>query len=139
MPGNNKFYTLKGYALLEDSAITTSMEDYLEMIFRIYSNGEIVRIGILAERLNVTPSSATKMVSNLKKQGLVLYEKYGHIQLTNTGEELGSYLVFRHDVLHQFLCLINKSDNELEQVEKIEHFINKKTVQNIKRLLDDLL
>ena len=136
MSENNRFYTLKGYAMMENNAITSSMEDYLEMIYRIRSAGETVRIGALAEMLNVRPSSASKMVSNLKKHGLVSSEKYGYIKLTDAGSELGKYLVFRHDTLHRFLCYINQSDNELEQVEKIEHFINAKTIGNIEKLLD---
>jgi len=139
MPENNKFYTLKGYTLLENNTITSSMEDYLEMIYRIHQSGEVVRIGVLAERLNVKPSSATKMVDNLKKHGLVASEKYGYIQLTDSGYKLGNYLIFRHDTLHNFLCYINRSSDELEQVEKIEHFINVETVNNIKMLLDSLM
>ena len=131
----DKFYTLKGYALLENNAITTSMEDYLEMIYRIHITGEPVRIGVLAEKLNVKPSSATKMVDNLKAHGLVLSEKYGYVKLTDSGIKLGEYLMFRHDTLHEFLCFINSSTNELEQVEKIEHFINPETVNNIRKLV----
>ena len=138
MSDDNRFYTLKGYALLEGNAVTSSMEDYLEMIYKIHAAGEAVRVGAVAEKLNVKPSSATKMVSNLKKQGLVSSEKYGYIQLTEAGIELGKYLVFRHDILHRFLCYINRSDNELEQVEKIEHFFNMETVENIKKLLNNL-
>ena len=138
MPDGDKFYTLKGYALLEDNIITSSMEDYLEMIYRIHATGEIVRVGVVAGRLNVKPSSATKMVDNLKHQGLVISEKYGYIQLTQAGLELGQYLVSRHEALHRLLCYINQSENELEQVEKIEHFINMETVENIKKLLDEL-
>ena len=138
MSDNNKFYTLKGYSLLEGNAITSSMEDYLEMIYRIHSSGEFVRIGALAESLNVKPSSASKMVNNLKQQGLVSSEKYGYIKLTEAGSVFGKYLVFRHDTLHRFLCYINQSDDELEQVEKIEHFVNPKTVENIRMLIDGL-
>ena len=138
MSESNKFYTLKGYALQETSPITSSMEDYLEMIYRIYKTGEAIRIGAIAQKLNVKPSSASKMVANLKSQSLVSSEKYGYVKLTDEGISLGQYLVFRHDTLHRLLCYINQSDNELEQVEKIEHFINAETVQNIKRLLDSL-
>ena len=138
MLDDNKFYTLKGYALLDDSSVTASMEDYLEMIYRIHSDGEAVRIGVLAENLNVKSSSATKMVSNLKKEGLVSSEKYGYVKLTAAGVELGKYLVFRHDIIHRFLCYINQSQNELKQVEMIEHFINVETVMNINKLLDEL-
>jgi len=136
MPERNRFYTLKGYALLEGNAITSSMEDYLEMIYRIHLRGDPVRIGALAGSLNVKPSSATKMVNNLKKQGLVTSEKYGYIKPTDAGVELGKYLVFRHETLHRLLCYINQSSNELEQVEKIEHFINVETILNIKKLLE---
>jgi len=138
MSENNRFYTLKGYALLESNSVTPSMEDYLEMICRIHASGETVRIGVLAERLNVKPSSASKMVKNLKEHGLVASEKYGYIALTDAGRALGNYLIFRHDTLHRFLCYINQSENELAQVEKIEHFINAETVENINKLLDAL-
>ncbi|MCL2362795.1 MAG: metal-dependent transcriptional regulator [Defluviitaleaceae bacterium] len=134
----NKFYTLKGYALQEGKSITSSMEDYLEMIYRIHIGGDAVRIGALAKSINVKPSSASKMVDNLRKEGLVISEKYGYIKLTDAGIELGRYLVFRHETLHRFLCYINQSNNELEQVEKIEHFINVQTIMNIQKLLDEL-
>ncbi|MCL2363466.1 MAG: metal-dependent transcriptional regulator [Defluviitaleaceae bacterium] len=134
----SQFYTFKGYALLDANAITASMEDYLEMAYRLHSHGAPIRVKSLAENLNVKPSSATKMVANLKKQGLATSERYGNIQLTPDGLEMGSYLVFRHDIIHDLLCHINQSANELEQVEKIEHFINPATVMNIKRLLDKL-
>ena len=138
MPENSGFYTLKGYSLIEGKAITSSMEDYLEMIYRIHAAGETVRIGAVSEMLHVKPSSASKMVENLKSQGLVSAKKYGNIILTNEGIELGKYLVFRHDTIHRLLCYINQTENELEQVEKIEHFINPGTVENINRLLDKL-
>ena len=138
MYDDNKFYTLKGYALLEGNSITASMEDYLEMIYRIHISGDAVRVGAVAESLNVKPSSASKMVANLKKQGLVSSEKYGYIKLTEEGDKLGKYLVLRHDTLHRLLCYINNSDNELEQVEKIEHFIDMRTVGNIRRFLDGI-
>jgi len=133
---SSQFYTLKGYALLEANAITTSMEDYLEMAYRLHTKGQPIRIGTLADNLNVKPSSATKMVANLKKQGLVTSERYGYIQLTPAGVEMGGYLVSRHDIIHDLLCYINQSTDELEQVEKIEHFINPATVMNMKRWLD---
>ena len=136
MMNNDKFYTLKGYAMQDNNFITSAMEDYLEMIYRIHLNHEVVRTGALAQKLNVKPSSASKMVNNLKKHSLISNEKYGYIKLTDNGLKLGKYLVFRHEILHRFLCHINKTENELEQVEKIEHFINPETVQNIEKFLE---
>ncbi|WP_313579417.1 metal-dependent transcriptional regulator [Lacrimispora sp.] len=136
MAQTDNFYTLKGYSLLEHTQITSSMEDYLEMICRIHREGQPVRIKELAECLHVKPSSASKMVGNLRKQGLVCFEKYGTVSLTEDGLELGEYLLFRHEVLHRFFCYINQNSDELEQVEKVEHFIEPKTVYNIEKWLD---
>lgn len=134
-PAEN-FYTLKGYSLLEQTKITSSMEDYLEMICRLHHDRGPVRIKELAECLHVKPSSASKMAGNLKKQGLIDFEKYGAVSLTEDGMQLGEYLLFRHEVLHRFFCFINQNDNELEQVEKVEHFMNPQTVYNIQKWMN---
>lgn len=134
MDTNSEFHTLKGYELLENKKITKSMEDYLEMICRYAKKEQFVRVNFLASQLNVRPSSASKMVSNLKTAGLVEFEKYGVIYPTEKGWELGGYLLYRHDVLNRFFCLLNQSEEELEQVEQIEHFINKDTVINLEKL-----
>lgn len=135
MEDHSGFYTLKGYTLLNNNHITASMEDYLEMIFRLHKENTVVRINQLAQQLHVKPSSASKMVSNLKKLELVEFEKYGTIVMTKEGLELGEYLLYRHELLHKLFCLINQSDNELEQVEKVEHFIDVKTVHNLSDFL----
>lgn len=132
----DNFYTLKGYSLIEPSKITSSMEDYLEMICRLYKEEQPVRIKALAQYLHVKPSSASKMTGNLKKQGLVRFERYGTVSPTESGLCLGEYLLFRHQVLHRFFCYINQSLDELEQVEKVEHFIKAETVYNLQKWLD---
>lgn len=112
------------------------MEDYLEMICRLMQTREIVRINELSRLLHVKPSSASKMVNNLKNVGLVSFERYGYVKPTPKGVHLGEYLLYRHKVVHEFLCFLNDSDNELEQAEKIEHFLNKGTVDNLRLLME---
>jgi len=136
MPQTDNFYTLKGYSLLEHTKITSSMEDYLEMIYRLSHENQPVRIKELAEQLHVKPSSASKMTGNLRKQGLVGFEKYGTVSLTRDGLELGEYLLFRHQILTRFFCYVNQKPNDLEQVEKVEHFMDPETVYNIQKWLD---
>lgn len=138
LDNTSNFYTLKGYQLMDDSVMTYSMEDYLEMICRMNQTQKIVRIRELADNLNVRPSSASKMANNLKIAGLVYFEKYGYIRPTAKGAAVGRYLLYRHDVLNEFLCLVNNSKDETEQVEKIEHFLDITTVYNIKKLVDDI-
>ncbi len=133
------YYTLKGYQLIEGDTLTSSMEDYLEMICRILQVQNVVRINELATKLHVKPSSASKMVHNLSRTGYIEFYKYGYITVTQKGQDVGEYLLYRHLVLHDFLCLLNNTENELEQVEKIEHFINTKTLHNLKLLTEQLV
>lgn len=128
------FYTMKGYSLHSCGEVTSAMEDYLEMIARIRRGGDTVRVVGLSSHLHVKASSATKMIQQLAQAGLVSARKYGDIDLTAKGAALGDYLLYRHDVLHRFLCLLNGTADELEQVEKIEHFIDERTVRNLETL-----
>lgn len=132
------FYTMNGYRLQSDSKVTSAMEDYLEMIIRLSSNGEYVRVSTLSRMLHVKASSVTKMVQQLDQAGFVQAKRYGEITLTERGEAMGNYLLYRHNVLHQFLCLLNHSENELEQAEKIEHFLDHKTIKNLDLLNQQL-
>ena len=135
---NNEYRTLKGYRLKNNREITDAMEDYLEMICRYSKEDGYARISHLAETLNVKPSSASKMMSHLKAAGLVDYEKYGAVKPTEKGKKLGNYLLYRHRVLNEFLCFLNGTSDELEQVEQIEHFFEEKTVRNLEKLLVQL-
>ena len=138
MDNRNDFYTQKGYELHSTDDLTASMEDYLEMICRMLKLNDVVRIQSLSENLHVKPSSASKMVTALKDRGYISFQKYGYLTATEKGLDAGNYLLYRHDVQHEFLCLLNHSDNELEQVEKIEHYIDRRTVHNLQMLLGEL-
>ena len=125
------YYTLNGYSRREAAAITAAMEDYLEMLCRLEEEGKSLRIGQLAAHLHVRPPSASRMIKQLRELGLVNFEKYGIVSLTEEGREMGKYLLFRHRVLLAFFCRINHSEDELTQVEKVEHFIDRRTLMNL--------
>ncbi len=136
MEPSSDFYTLKGYSLMENTQVTAAMEDYLEMICRLSADKAPVRINDLARHLNVRPSSASKMAANLQELGLIDFPKYGLITLTDKGIDTGEYLLYRHNLLNDFFCQINHSLDELEQVEKVEHFLTPRTVENIRLFME---
>ncbi|WP_026888518.1 transcriptional regulator MntR [Clostridium beijerinckii] len=124
----NDFYTFSEYMKKEDRKLTASMEDYLEMIYRLSLNKGYLRINELSSALNVQPPSATKMVQKLSEERLVKYEKYGIIILEESGKELGATLLNRHHTIENFLRILDIPDKEiLEETEKIEHTISKET------------
>ncbi len=131
---NNNFYTLTTY-IHNKNTITYPMEDYLEMITR--KQKEKITITSLSTYLNIKKSSCSKMISKLKNLDLLnVYN--GNITLTEKGLEIGTYLYHRHQVLETFLKELNGENFKLEQVEKLEHFIDHITLKNIeKRILKD--
>ncbi len=132
--GDTDFYTQKGYQLKNQRQITGAMEDYLEMICRESGDGGYVRMNILAAKLNVRPSSASKMVYHLRDLGLVYFERYGLIRPTEEGRRLGEYLLRRHEVLCRFFRLISGKPGDLEQVEQVEHYLREETVGSLERV-----
>lgn len=104
------------------------------MIYRNSLEEPYIRINILARLLNVKDSSASKMVKKLGELGLVNYEKYGIITLTEEGKKEGEFLLNRHSIIEKFLCFIGCEENTLIQTELIEHYISSNTVENIEIL-----
>lgn len=130
---SKEFYTVRGYELLdsEDKTLTPSMEDYLEMAYRLGREKGYARIGDLAEALNVQPPSASKMVQKLTEMGCFNYKKYGIIEFTEQGMEMGEYLLKRHETIEKFLKMIGVMNNILMDTEKIEHSISDETFKHI--------
>lgn len=134
MEEKSEFYTLTGYKLKNHYLLTEAMEDYLEMIYR---NGNNITVKNLSTLLNVRPSSVSKMATKLKNLGYISFKSYGDISLTESGVVIGKYLLWRHSILEDLLKYINKDNFCLEQVERIEHFVDDITLKNIERFLKD--
>jgi Mn-dependent DtxR family transcriptional regulator len=132
----SKFYTVRGYQLLEQNKklLTPAMEDYLEMIYRNSLIEGYMRINTLSELLNVAAPSATKMVQKLNVLGLVDYKKYGIIFLTENGRDVGKYLLQRHNIIESFLSNLKIQDDLLVETEIIEHSISAATLHKINLL-----
>lgn len=134
MGGTDDFYTLKGYARNEAAPLSAAMEDYLEMILRLEAQGQRPRITQIAQHLHVKPSSASKMAANLQAAGYLKKTHYESLEVTELGRREGAYLLHRHGVLNRFFELLNHSGHQLPLVEKIEHFMDRQTVENLEHL-----
>lgn len=111
---------------------TPSMEDYLERIYILIESKGYARVSDIAEALEVHPSSVTKMVQKLDKNGYLVYEKYRGLILTPKGKKIGKRLVERHDLLEDFLKIIGvNSENIYADVEGIEHHLSWDAINRI--------
>ena len=132
----DKYYTLKGYKLRNNNKITEAMEDYIEMIYKNTLDKKEISIKEISNLLNVKYSSTSNMLDRLKKLELVNYDKYKKISLTDKGIKLGKYLLYRHTVITTFFKKLNKKDYHLEEVEKIEHYLSVRTINNLEKIIN---
>ena len=111
---------------------TPSMEDYIEQIYILIEDKGYARVSDIAENLSVHPSSVTKMVQKLDKDDYLIYEKYRGLVLTMKGKKIGKRLVYRHELLEQFLRVIGvKEEHIYEDVEGIEHHLSWESIDRI--------
>lgn len=116
---------------------TPSMEDYIERIYDLIENKGYARVSDLAEELEVHPSSVTKMVQKLDRDGYLDYEKYRGFVLTDRGNKIGKKLVKRHDLLEEFLEIIGvDEENIYNDVEGIEHHLSWNSIDRMTDLIE---
>jgi Mn-dependent DtxR family transcriptional regulator len=114
----------------EDNSLTASMEDYLEMIYRLSLDTGFTRIHELSDALSVQPPSATKMVQRLGELNLLRYEKYGVIMLEDSGKRKGELLLKRHNTIEAFLKVLGVPPKLIvAETEKVEHTISNETIK----------
>lgn len=111
---------------------TPSMEDYLERIYQLIDEKGYARVSDIAEALEVHPSSVTKMVQKLDANEYLVYEKYRGLILTAKGKKIGKRLVYRHELLEEFMRMIGVDEKYIyKDVEGIEHHLSWEAIDRI--------
>src|SRR3990172_10760020 len=83
---------------------STIIEDYLQAIYRVEGEGEVVISARLARRMRVTPPTAWATVRRMARDGLLKLDGKKVIRLTPKGHELAEDIVKRHRLAERFLC-----------------------------------
>ena len=62
--------------------ISKSQEEYLKTMYILKKQSDNIRVTDIANKMNCTKPSVNKAIYNLKDNGLLNYESYGTIELT---------------------------------------------------------
>ena len=126
---------------LKKKKLSPSIEDYLESIYMLDSDGEGLRSIDVATHLEVSKPSVNKALRYLVESGLAVQEKYSLIYLTEIGKEKAKEVAFRHETIKEFLIKILRVEPEQAEVEacNIEHFLSTETVEKIRTLTEERL
>src|SRR5437764_22227 len=111
----------------------SSIEDYIRVIYGLVERGEPVTNTSLAARLEVSPSSASGMVTKLSQQGLVEHVPYRGIALTPAGRLLARGVLRRHRLIETYLVqeLGYTWDEVHPEADVLEHAMSDLLVERI--------
>ena len=85
------------------SGLSESAQDYLEALQLATQDRRVVRISDIARRLGVRLPSVVAMLKGLAAKGLVKHERYGLVELTETGRTEAQEVLARHKAIYRFL------------------------------------
>jgi len=105
---------------------TGNREDYLINILRLTEGIDTTKTTELATYMNVSPASVTEMLKVLAAEGLVEYERYRGVKLTEKGIEYARLVRKKHHVLESFLINVLNVDRVTAHNEacRLEHALS---------------
>jgi DtxR family Mn-dependent transcriptional regulator len=88
--------------------LSPAIEDYAKAIFSLQQElpaaGGVITTTAIAERLGVTPASASGMVRRLHEHGLVEHRPYKGVELTAEGRRIALRVLRHHRLLETYLA-----------------------------------
>src|SRR3989441_4308448 len=106
---------------------SSAVEDYAKAIHALAAeSGGPVSTNAVAERLGVTPASASAMVKRLDELGLARHVPYRGVELTARGSQLALEVLRHHRLLELYLAetLGVPWDRVHDEAEVLEHHIS---------------
>ncbi|NPA24789.1 MAG: metal-dependent transcriptional regulator [Deltaproteobacteria bacterium] len=118
----------------EREELTSNMEDYLEVIMNLQEEQKVARVRDVAQRLKVKMPSVTGAMKGLAEKGLVNYERYSYLTLTEAGEKIAREIGERHKTFYSFLTDVLKLDQKTAELDacRLEHATSRKTFERLK-------
>jgi DtxR family transcriptional regulator, Mn-dependent transcriptional regulator len=127
-------------AARDNAPISSAIEDYAKTIYALEERGgHAVSTTAIAERLGVTPASASGMVKRLGELGLVDHTPYRGVTLTEDGRRLALEVMRHHRLLELYLVksLGVPWDQVHAEAEVLEHVLSEELEELIATKLGD--
>ncbi len=131
--------------MVDTLPVTSSLQDYLEVILDLVQEKKAARVTDIADRLHIAKPSVIQALALLKEKGLITQERYGPVELTAKGRIYATKIRHRHKVIYGFLtqvlgvspeaaeedaCLM-EHDLSGETFDRLLHFLEKQKVDAV--------
>ncbi|MBN2375856.1 MAG: transcriptional repressor [Sedimentisphaerales bacterium] len=125
---------------MKNKELSSSLEDYLEAIYRISEKKLVAHANQIAKTLDVAKSSVSWALKQLSDKGLINYSPYEAISLTDQGKILAEKIAGRHDEIKNFLCEVLAVEPRLaeENACRLEHVLDKDVLDRMRMFMDFL-
>jgi DtxR family Mn-dependent transcriptional regulator len=120
----------------QEKELSHSMAHYLQAVAALKKEKGFARVGDIAEHLGVSKSGVTSMLRSLAARGLVDHERYGCVELTDTGRELAARTESNRQLLTVFFRDVLGVPAEVasEDACMIEHLVSQDAMARLLRL-----
>jgi DtxR family Mn-dependent transcriptional regulator len=118
---------MRGHHTHRERTVNEGAENYAKAIYHLQGRSkDPVHTNAVAERLGVTPASASAMLKRLSDEGLVDYQPYHGARLTEKGELVALETIRHHRLIELFLAEVLGMpwDRVHEEAEVLEHHIS---------------
>jgi DtxR family Mn-dependent transcriptional regulator len=124
-----------------ENMVSKALEEYIKTMYILKRQNGNIRVTDVANKMNCSKPSVNKALYNLKDNGLVNYETYGTIELTEEGENLAKKILEAYDIVYLFLKdVLNLSAEEAEkEAEKIKLSITDDTINKLAKYVHKVL
>ena len=125
-------------AIEKNKTLSSNMEDYLETIALLKKNQSVARVKDISRLLGVKKPSVTGALNILAKDGLVVHERYGYVDLTLEGQKIARGVQRRHDIFTKFLVEILGINSKIaaEDACKMEHSISPHSFEKLTKFIE---
>lgn len=113
-----------------------SREDYIESILMLKREKGAVRSIDIVNHFGYSRPSISRAVGLLRKEGLIVVDDSGYIELTPEGMEMAKGVYSRHRTLLKFLEKLGVSEAVAENDAcRIEHILSQESMDRIKEFI----
>ncbi len=122
-----------GDLMAQISNLSTSLEDYLEIILQLVQEKGEARVKEIAIRKSVRMASVTGALKRLAQEKLIDYKARETVTLTKSGHELAHRILQRHEFITRFLTEILGVNHETASRDacSIEHVISLESLDRL--------
>src|ERR1051326_1953386 len=109
-----------------EEPLSATVEEYLEMIYNMNMEDEVVIGARLAEKFRVAPPTVTEMLKRLVRDGYVEMDNRRQVTLTEAGNQAAEAVLRRHRRTERFLVdMLGMQWHQVhEEACRLEHFIS---------------